>query len=65
MKPDLEEVFLDGSQVGSVKERYHLRSLSVMKHHPKTYLVLNQKPRKSPLPCANPLPCAKLHKSQT
>ena len=47
MKPDLEEVFLIDSQVGSVKERDHLKSLSIMKHHPKAYLVLNQKPRES------------------
>ena len=45
MKPDLEEVFLNDSQVGSVMERDHLKSLSIMKLHPKAYLVLNQKPR--------------------
>ena len=57
MKPDLEEVFLNDSRAGSVKERDHLRSLSIMKPHAKAYLVLMVRARIQPF--------AKLHKSQT
>ena len=37
MKPDLEEVFSNGSQVGSVNERDHLKSLSIITDLPKAY----------------------------
>ena len=40
LKPDVEEVFSNGNQVGSVNERENLKSLSIMKHLSKAHVVL-------------------------
>ena len=42
LKPDVEEVFSNGSQVGSVNERENLKSLSIMKHLSKARVVLKK-----------------------
>ena len=42
LKPDVEEVFSNGSQVGSVNERENLKSLSIMKHLFKAHVVTGE-----------------------
>ena len=42
LKPDVEELFSNGSQVGSVNERENLKSLSIIKHLFKAHVVLKK-----------------------
>ena len=40
IKPDVEEVFSNGSHIGSVNERENLKSLSIMNHFFYAHVVL-------------------------